>query len=850
MSIASLPLALRLAGRELRGGLTGFYVFIACIALGVAAVAGVNSVARALTESLSVEGRTILGGDIAFSLIGREASSEEAVFLRESGKVGAIATMRAMARRPSAEGQALVELKAVDAAYPQSGELKLEDGGGDGQSRLAARGGVYGALAAPELLDRLGVKVGDRILLGTGELELRGVIRTEPDRLSSGVGFGPRLMISTDALRASGLVRPGSLITWVYRLNLPDAARGKPDLKRVRAAANQRFPAAGWSIRSRDNASPSLSRSIERFSQFLTLVGLTALVVGGVGIANAVANFVDMKRSAIATLKCLGAGGGLVFRIYLLQVLAVAALGVAIGLALGALMPFAAKAALTDVVPISVRMLYPRELGLAALYGILVTLSFALPPLGRARATPAASLFADRALIAAPRPPIRYRIAQITAMAALAALAILPAADRRLALLYVVSVAIAFVILRIVAIAIMAAARAARTIRGTTLRMAVRNIHRPGALTPSVVLSLGLGLTLLVSLALIDANLRGQLSGAIADRAPDFFFLDLQQAEQEPFRKVIAEVAPAGELLTVPMMRGRFVAVKGIPAAAIHPGEDAVWALRGDRGITYADALPANSSLVSGTWWPAGYSGEPLVSLEADIAKGLDVTLGDTLTVNVLGRNVTARVANLRRVDWESLSINFVMVFSANTFQGAPHADLATLKLAPGAAPDEDRRVLSAVTRAFPGVTAISVRDAIASVNAVIGQIALAVRVAASLALVVSMLVLGGALAAGNRQRRQDAVILKTLGATRRRLLGAFTLEYGLLGIATALFAVIAGSISAWYVVTRVMDLEFALHPVVGATALATAVAVTLGLGLAGTWRILGIKPASLLKNL
>jgi putative ABC transport system permease protein len=382
------------------------------------------------------------------------------------------------------------------------------------------------------------------------------------------------------------------------------------------------------------------------------------------------------------------------------------------------------------------------------------------------------------------------------------------------------------------------------------LRLAIRNIHRPGALTPSVVLSLGLGLTLMVSLALIDTNLRGQLTGAMADRAPDFFFLDIQNNEQSAFVNRLTALAPEGELQTVPMLRGRFAAVKDVPASQVKPGEGAAWALRGDRGVTYSDTIPENSTLTAGEWWQPGHEGEPLVSLESEIAEGLGVTVGDRITVNVLGRDLTARIANLRRLDWESLSINFVLVFSPNTFRGAPHAFLATLRLPDDAAPDASRAVLSQITREFPGVTSVSVRDAITSVNETIGDLALAVRVAASLALFVSILVLGGALAAGHRQRRQDAVILKTLGATRQRLLTAFALEYGLLGLATALFALVFGTAGAWYVSSQLMELNFDFPPAIAVGAVAIALAVTLGLGLAGTWRILSVKPAAYLKNL
>ena len=844
----TMPLPLRLALRELRGGLRGFYVFLACIALGVAAIAGVNSVSRALTQGIAAEGRAILGGDIAFRLVHREASEAERNFLEDSGKIGSLATMRAMARRTDGAEQTLVELKAVDDAYPHAGDLVLRDGSAI-DAALAGKDGVYGALAVPELLDRLQLGVGDRIALGAVELEIRDIIRVEPDRLSNGIGFGPRLMVSLDALRATGLVRPGSLINWTYRLALADP--GEAAIEAVSATAEARFPQAGWRIRNRANASPGLARNIKRFAQFLTLVGLTALVVGGVGVANAVSSFVDLKRPAIATFKCLGASGRLILQVYLLQILILAGLGIAIGLAIGAALPFIAKSLLADLLPISAAAdFYPAELALALVYGFLVAIAFSLTPLGRARDLPATSLFADRATPVAVHARWFYRIAQVAALTGLAGLAAGLSADKRIAFTYIGAVIVTFVILRLVAAAITLMARNTRQVRSTSLRLAVRNIHRPGALTTSVVLSLGLGLTLLVALALIDSNLRQQLTGSIAEKAPDFFFVDIQNAERDSFTAELARIAPGGAFQTVPMLRGRIAAVDGVPAAQINPREDAHWALHGDRGLTYSATLPDNSRLVSGSWWPADYDGEPLVSFEADIADAFGLEIGDTVTVNVLGRAITARLANTRELQWESLSINFVMVFSPNTFAGAPHAHLATLRLPDGADEATERRVLATLTSRFPAVTSVRVKDALNAVNALIGDLAFAVRIAASLALIVSMLVLGGALAAGHRQRRQDAVILKTLGATRARLLTAFILEYGLLGMATAVFAVAAGTGAAWYVVSQVMTLQFTAMAGVAAGAALIALAVTLGLGLAGTWRILSVKAAPLLRNL
>ncbi|HSG95901.1 MAG TPA: FtsX-like permease family protein, partial [Afifellaceae bacterium] len=350
MTLPALTLPLRLALRELRGGLRGFYVFLACIALGVAAIAGVNSVSRALTHGIATEGRVILGGDISFQLHLRQASPAEVTFLENSGKLGRLVTMRAMARRVDGGEQTLVELKAVDGDYPHVGDLILR-GGTDIDAALGEVRGVHGALAVPELLDRLGISVGDRIALGDIELEIRDIIRTEPDRLSVGIGFGPRLMISLNSLPTSGLLRPGSHIHWIYRLNLAD--RGDAAIAAVTAAAAAELPQAGWRIRTRANAAPGLSRNIQRFTQFLTLVGLTALVVGGVGVANAVSSFVDLKRPAIATFKCLGASGRLILQVYFLQILILAGLGISIGLAIGAALPFIAKSLVADLLPIS-----------------------------------------------------------------------------------------------------------------------------------------------------------------------------------------------------------------------------------------------------------------------------------------------------------------------------------------------------------------------------------------------------------------------------------------------------------------------------------------------------------------
>ncbi|PSJ53157.1 ABC transporter permease [Kumtagia ephedrae] len=844
----SLKLALRFALREMRGGLSGFLIFLTCIALGVGAIGGVNSVAQAISSGVATEGQALLGGDIRFALNQREATPDERAFLDRLGTLAVSAGMRSMARLEDGSDQALVEAKAVDAAYPLYGTLVTRPAL-PAPDLFAEEDGVYGAAAADLLFERLGLEPGSRIRLGGATFELRAVLASEPDAISDGFGFAPRLLVSLEGLRASGLVQPGSLVEHQYKVRLP-AGSGEAGLAAIRAEAAEKFPEAGWSIRTRTSAAPALSSNIERFSQFLTLVGLTALVVGGVGVANAVGAYLDGKRGVIATFKSLGASGGFVFALYLAQILIIAGFGIVIGLALAALMPFAASAALSSFIPVPAEGgVYPGALALAAGFGVLVTLAFAVLPLGRARAVPATALFREMGIGGRGLPRWPYVALAIGIAVLLAALSIWFATDRRIATIFVGAAVAAFIVLRGVGLGVQWLARRAPRLRSTALRLAVGNIHRPGALTPSVVLSLGLGLTLLVTLALIDGDLRRQISGSLPEQAPNFFFVDIQAADVDAFSSLVTGLAPDGKLVRVPMLRGRVMALNGVDVQKITVPPEGAWVLRGDRGITYAANIPENATLSAGAWWPRDYAGEPLVSFSSEEAGQLGLKIGDTVTVNVLGRNITARIASLRDVQWESMGINFVMVFSPNTFAGAPHAWLATL-MAPDATLAEEAQVLNQVTRAYPAVTTVRVKDALDIVNRLVAQLGTAIRAAASVALLASVLVLAGALAAGNRARIHDAVVLKTLGATRRTLIAAFSLEYMLIGLATAVFALAAGGVAAWFVVTRVMTLPSSFSPAVAVSTVAIALVLTVGIGLIGTWRVLGHKAAPVLREL
>lgn len=846
MSAAYPPLsaALRLARRELRAGVKGFRIFLACLALGVAAIASVQSVADAILQGLREDGRTILGGDIELVQLYREAEPAQLDYLsRSTAALSHYTELRTMARRSDGEASALVELKAVDDPYPLYGQMELRGTLALAEA-LERREGVYGAVVDEVVLERLALTVGDTFMLGDAVVELRAVIEREPDRVGGGgnFGLGPRVMIALPAMTETGLMQRGSLVYHHYLLALPPATAIEGYLTDLKAA----FPDSSWRVRDYRNAAPRVQRLIERLTLFLTLVGLTALLVGGVGVSNAVRAYLDGKLRTIAMLKCIGAPNRTVFQIYMAQILVLAAGGILIGLVVGAAVPPLAATLLADLLPFRLAAaLYPQALLLAALFGLLTTLCFALWPLASVHDVPAGSLFRAAIAPGSGWPRRGYVLLTLASAGLLAGLAIATADNKLFALWFVLGSLAAMLAFRLAASAVMGVTSRLRRPRHPGLRLAVANLHRPGAPTPNVVLSLGLGLTVLVAIALIEGNMARQVEENIPAQAPSFFYLDIQNDQIDDFAQTLQSIPGVGELLRVPYLRGRIVAAKGIPAEQALVSRDQEWMIRGDRGFSYAATPPDNTEISAGEWWPADYAGPPLISVHKDVTTAFDVNVGDTMTLNVLGRDITATIANVRDLEWRTLQLNFAIMFSPEPLQHAPHTYLATVNTTPAA----EAAVQRTVTKQFPNVTAIRIKDALDRVNEIIAKIGAAVRSIAGVTVIAGTLVLAGAIAAGHRRRVYDSVVLKVLGATRGDVLRAFLFEYGLLGLVTASIAAVIGTVTAWAVLTFVMNSDWAFIPQAVVTTALVCTAITLGLGFIGTWRALGQKAAPLLRN-
>ncbi len=676
---------------------------------------------------------------------------------------------------------------------------------------------------------------------GEANYRVAGIIVAEPDRVGEGFTLGPVAITSLDGLRRAQLLLPGSLYESKYRVALRPGVLPDQAIARLKA----RFPTASWELKSRDRAAPGASRFFDRMGQFLSLIGLAALVIAGIGVSNGVASYLGAKRDGIATLKVLGATSADIARIYLLQVGAVAVAGVIAGLAVGAALPPLAIAALGDLLPVAPTAgLHLGPLALAAAYGLLIAAAFALPPLARARTLPAAAQFREQ--VEGGRRLDWATLAQVGAAgAAVIGLAVWTARDPLFAGSVLGAVIGTLVLLLGLGWLIRTVARRLPRARRPLLRLAVANLHRPGAQTVALVIALGLALTLFVTLAAIQTSLTAEITRTVPQKAPNLFVLDIPSTDASRFIAAVRAEAPQAQLNMVPTMRGTITAFGGKRVADLKQLPDGAWFLRGERGVTYSEAPPQGSDVTAGKWWPRNYDGPPLVSLDREAASVMGVKVGDTLTVSILGREIDARIASLREIHWESMGFNYIMVFSPNAVRAAPHTLTATVTL------DRAREgaVARAIVAAFPSASVIPTAEVIGQVRTVLDQMATAILLSASVAILAGIAVLVGAIAASRQSRAYDSVILRTLGATRGQILATQAAEYGLLAALLAALALALGLTAAWFVIVQIFEFRWAPDwPVVLAT-LGGGALLTLAIGLIGSLPLLRIRPAEALRR-
>lgn len=836
-----IPLAIRFASRELRAGVRGFRIFLACLALGVAAIAAAGSTAEAFRQGLASQAREILGGDVAVSVNLRRFTPQERAVFAGLGRVSWAVANRAMAEAPSGDRR-LVELRGVGGDYPLAGKVTLR-GAASLAEAIAPVGDAWGAAVDPALLERLHLKLGDRFMAGNVPMVARAVLVEEPDRLSRGFALGPRVLTRIGALEQGGFLTPGLPFGETARIALRPGIEPKAAI----AAIHKALPGRTFRTRDREDAAPGIHRLIDQLEYFLGFIGLASLVAGGLGVFGAVSAYLEARKPAIATLKALGAEGALIRDTYLVQIGVLAALGVAIGLVLGAVAPLVLGALVKDKLPIpALFAVYPWPLAKAAAFGLLSAAAFSLAPLARARATPPASLFrSDLAGALRFGPEI---FAAVLASAALAALAVVTAPTPLAAGIMIGGVAAAFGLLWLLGAG---AARLAGRVRAGTrgpVRIGLANLAGPRSAARTASPAIGLGVGLLACVVLIQSSLLAEVSEVAPQTAPALVFTDIPGERAAAFDGAVAGAfgrpLTRDDYLRAPFFTGRITRVRGRPVDPKALPERERWAYDNDISMSAIGPEPPNPRITDGSWWPARYAGPTLAALDEDVARGTGLKVGDAITIQVLGREIEARVAALRKVEFGSFGASFPLVLTPAAFEGADLHQVAIAK----ASRAEEARVTRALAADFPEVNIISVREQLEAATDLFGRLALAVRGAAAVAALAGLLVLTGAIAARARERTKEAAILKVLGASRAQILFAYVLEYGLVGAIAGAAGVALGYAAAWPVVVKVFQAHWSVDWAGVAALLGGAAGLAAAGGLLAAFQALSQRPAPALR--
>jgi len=836
--------ALAMAWRETRAGWRHVVTVLACVALGVAALVGVGSISVELQRTLAREAKTLLGGDVEVRAMRAvpAAVSEAVARLGEAG--AAIASTRELVGmvRGADGGSLLVEVKAVDGAYPLYGRVETRPA-----APLRELLSGDGVVVEESLLHRLGITPGDAIALGAARVVVRGVLVSEPDRPASLVSLGPRVLIGPRSLEQSGLAALGSRVRQRVLLRLPATTRPAD----ARAALAAAIDDPSIRISAYDDAQPGLKRFLDQLGTYLGLVGLVSLLVGGVGVAASVATYMRRRRPTIAVLKCLGADTRTLLLTYVAQTELIGLLGSALGAGLGiALLP-ALVAVTRGVVPFALEgRADPGTIVRGLAMGGAMTLLCALWPLLRVREVrPAEVLRQEVAPRARGRAPW---LAALPIALGLAGLAIAQAGTWKIGAIFVGAALAALVLLAALGRGVVALARRLPRRGALAWRQGVSGLLRPGGQVPGVIVALGVGVMLLVAVALLEASLGAQLDHERRRETPSFFFIDVQADQRAPFERLVRERAGVTPTLT-PVVRARLAAVgdESVTRALV----DARRAARGGQqpsflireyALTTASVPPEGNTVTVGRWWTeADARRRPLVSLEEEMARALWVDVGGTVAFDVQGVRVEAEVTSLRHVDWQSFSTNFFAILSPGALDGAPTTWVATARVPPAV----ETELQDAVVRAFPNVTAVPVRDVLERVNGLLAQMAFAIRAIAGFSIGAGLVVMVAALTATRAQRLYESVILRTLGATRGVVARAFAVEYACLGVVAGVGGTALAVALAWIVMRFLLEAPWRLPPLTLLAGVLTATVLSVAVGFLTTWRLLGQKPLPVLRR-
>jgi putative ABC transport system permease protein len=832
-------LTARWAWRDFRGSIRHFRLVLICLVISIASITAVQVTGHSIFQAIARNAQTILGGDWVVRQLYAPVGDAERDWLRDQGaRLVETIEMRAMLSRPDTHDSTLVELKAVDRGYPVYGAVSVLPQGQDFHVLLD-----QGLVLDPALAERLQIDIGDHVQLGTYIFKVAGFITHEPDRAGGGrFGLAPRVFVASHRIASTGLMQQGSMINYDLRVAWPHLTA----LKQKQTQFEETFKDATWRLTDTEKASPQIQRFVNNLVQFLTLIGLFSLLIGGIGVGNGMRAYLQTRMTHIAVFKAIGMHLNHIRQIYIWQISMIALLGTLVGIMIGCFIPFALLPLLDGVMPFAVDVvLTPQSVFVPFLFGLLTSFIFSLWPLGEAEKTSPLVLFRHQQMMMSERPSLMMMAAVFLCVVLLGLIVFTSVADKIFAAFFILGVALSFVLFYGLGRVIASVAHKMAKGKHIVQRLALDNIGRKGNATAQVLVSLGIGLTVLSSIAMIERNIRGNLQDNLPYDAPSFFFMDIQPEQKIPFVDLLKSMPQTSHIVATPNLRGRLVSVNGVPADEALKDKREAWLLNNDRGFTYTDTLPAHSKILEGAWWPSDYQGPPLVSVVEDVQRGFGVKVGDTLGINILGRTIDAKIANVRQVNWTNFTINFAMTFAPGTLENAPHSWLATVV----ADPAQEVTIQRAVTKQFPNVSMIRLSDAIDTVSHILMQMNQAVRVMGALALVTGLIVLIEALIATRQRRQYDTVILKVIGVPRSIMERILWLEFCVLGGVASILSVGLATFMSWAILHVWMGQVWLFYPQLAFMAVVISFAAIVLTGWLTLRRVLRESPINYLRN-
>ena len=839
-SIGKLKFPILMAIRELRSGVSGFRIFLTCLILGVGTISAIGTVKSGIEIAISEKGSELLGGNAEAEFTYRLATTEELKWLETiSQNISGIIEFRSMAKfvEGGANERALTQVKAVDNEYPLIGNVQLASG----KSFKDVFRQPKSAVMESDLASRLGINIGETFSLGLTKFVLRDIIQSSPDDAGTNFGLGPRTIIKSEDLLDSGLIAPGTLFTAKYRLLIEPLK----NLDELRALAKIKFENNGMRWRDARNGAPGISEFVNRLSAFFIMVGLAGLVVGGVGIGSAVKSYLNRKISTIAVMRSLGATNFQIFMTYFVQLAIISFIGITIGLVIGASVPHLCAPLLKVLIPIPISIVFSiKPIAEAAIYGTIIATLFTLWPLSRCENIKAAALFREMNLIKDGFPRLKYLVLSFILVLILLIISAVfnqnPELTSWFALGFTVALVTLFLSARILMYCIKKFGRIINGHPSTRWALAAMGGTQEG--TNNSLIAIGLGLTVLAIIGQVDGNLRTSINNNLPEVAPSYFVIDIQKSQIEEVRDILNSNKGVISFDEAPMLRGIITKINNKQASEV-AGDH--WVIRGDRGITYFEELPKRFNLTKGQLWPKDYSGATQISFAAEQAEELGIGIGDSVTVNIMGREITGEITSLRNVDFSSAGIGFVIAMNPSALKAAPHSFIMTIYVSTEA----ETAVFNNLSSRFSNITLIKVRNVIERVSNLLSSIATASSYGALTTLAMGFLVLLGSAASGQSARSYDAAILKTLGATRKDLIISYIIRFSLVGATAGLVAIFFAVGGAWCITSLVLELPFKIIWDTALMIIIGGLIANLVAGLYFATQALKVKPANFLRT-